>query len=610
MDEAALLAAASDYVAWDPNAETRAEVKAHLDAKDVAALSKLLDTKLEFGTAGLRAPMQAGYGGLNELTVVQATQGLAAYLLEVFGPIAEGAKGHRVAIGFDHRARGALNSRRYACLAAEALASRGFDVILLPGLADGEYCHTPLVSYCVRARGCVAGIMITASHNPKADNGYKVYWDNGAQIIPPHDKGIAAAIDANRKPWLLDGAAPYGTKSWSEQLDVGAAGNPTAALADEYFEKMRAALCRHADANAAGGLKVVHTAMHGVGTPWTVRAFAAFGLPPPIQVAEQAAPDPDFPTVAFPNPEEGAGALELAMATAEKNGAALVLANDPDADRLAVAEKGADGAWRVLSGNEIGLLLADWMWREHQRSGGGGKVAMLSSAVSSRSLAALAKAEGFYWEETLTGFKWLCSRAAELRKEGYTVLLAFEEAIGFCLGDVVNDKDGVSASAVFAEMAGWLRRELNRSVVEHLDALGETLGHHVQSNSYVICRDPKTTAAIFERLRTGDGPGGYWSAVGGDTILGVRDLNAGVDTDVEGGTPKLPTSKSSHMITYRLASGAVVTLRGSGTEPKIKWYAEMVAPVKKDAEAKLAALVDAVVEEMLQPEKNGLERRK
>ena len=159
-------------------------------------------------------------------------------------------------------------------------------------------------------------------------------------------------------------------------------------------------------------------------------------------------------------------------------------------------------------------------------------------------------------------------------------------------------------------MAGWLRRELNRSVVEHLDALGETLGHHVQSNSYVICRDPKTTAAIFERLRTGDGPGGYWSAVGGDTILGVRDLNAGVDTDVEGGTPKLPTSKSSHMITYRLASGAVVTLRGSGTEPKIKWYAEMVAPVKKDAEAKLAALVDAVVEEMLQPEKNGLERRK
>ena len=254
--------------------------------------------------------------------------------------------------------------------------------------------------------------------------------------------------------------------------------------------------------------------MHGVGTPWTVRAFAAFGLPPPIQVAERAAPDPDFPTVAFHSPEEGAGALGSRWRRPRM--APRSSRQRPHADRLAVAEKGADGAWRVLSRNEIGLLLADWMWREHQRSGGG-----KGGDAEQRCRAARWRWQGggLPLEETLTGFKWLCSRAEPARR--YTVLLAFE-AIGFCLGDVVNDKDGVSASAVFAEMAGWLRRELTARG-RALDAVGETLGHHVKQ-----CHlpRPKTTAAIFERLRAGDGPGGYWSAVGGDTILGVRDLNA------------------------------------------------------------------------------------
>ena len=422
-----LKALATQYVSWDPNTHTRGVIQGLLDAGDKDGLEKALGGRLEFGTAGLRGPMAAGYNAMNELVVIQTTQGLAKYLEDTFGEKAAHASG--VALGWDHRAAaGGLSSEKFALLAAEVLVRRGFRVVLLPG-----FVHTPLVPYAVQTKGCKAGVMVTASHNPKEDDGYKVYWDNGAQIIPPHDAGIAKCIDANLAPW--ESYACFASASALLSAHASLAEDCTDALSAGYFGAMEAELCRHKARNEQSELKVVYTAMHGVGAPWFAKAFAAFGLPAPIPVAEQQAPDPTFPTVTFPNPEEGAGALELAFATAEKHGASLVLANDPDADRLAVAERvdstvtGAAG-WRVLTGNEIGILLADWEWSQYKerRDGTNGKkrakpkpAAMLSSAVSSHMLKALAAHEGFHWEETLTGFKWLCSRACELRAEGYEV---------------------------------------------------------------------------------------------------------------------------------------------------------------------------------------------
>ncbi len=347
------------------------------------------------------------------------------------------------------------------------------------------------------------------------------------------------------------------------------------------------------------------------------QGFEAFKLPPPIPVEAQHAPDPNFPTVAFPNPEEGAGALELAYRTAEGCGSRLVLANDPDADRLAVAERNPDdGSWRVLTGNEIGVLLADWeiqqyLSRKRSAAERGAEppkpAAVLSSAVSSRMIAALARAEGVHWEETLTGFKWLCSRAVELRAQGYEVLMAYEEAIGFCVGSVVNDKDGVSAGAVFAEMASALAAR-GSTVSAHLDTLYARLGQYVMNASYVISRDPAVTASIFARLREEYALG---KTLNGVEIAGVRDLTTGVDTDAADGRATLPLSSTSSMITYRLADGAAFTLRGSGTEPKIKWYCELVGQGERQAAvAQVEALVQVIVREMLQPEKNGLEMRK
>ena len=473
---------------------------------------------------------------------------------------------------------------------------------------------------------------------------FQVYWSNGAQIIPPHDAGIARGIDVSLKPW-----STYGDVSTPEALiDIFgkgkcADGRPlvedfTDTLGNSYFTELQSKLCAHPKENAASTLKVVYTAMHGIGAPWFKRGFAAFGLPPPISVTEQEAPDPSFPTVAvissrlhatfalahslipsrvsalvqFPNPEEGAGALKLAMAVADANGAQLVLANDPDADRLAVAEKSANGSWVVLTGDQIGVLLADWELTKYQSRPADSRkpAAMLSTAVSSRMIATLAANAGCYWEETLTGFKWLCSRAAELRREGYDVLLCYEEAIGFCVGDVVNDKDGVSAGAVFAEMACYLKRERSSSVLEHLQHLYATHGAYTQNNSYVICRNPETTAAIFHRLRA---DGKYWLRLGELRIEWVRDLTTGVDTDRPDGRATLPLSSSSHMITYRFSNGATVTLRGSGTEPKIKWYAEsrgsMAATTRAAIATELEVIVKLIIEEMLQPQQNHLEMR-
>ena len=297
----------------------------------------------------------------------------------------------------------------------------------------------------------------------------------------------------------------------------------------------------------------------------------------------------------------------MAMETAEQHGAELVLANDPDADRLAVAEKTASG-WRAFRGDEIGVLLAHWQWRQLQAAGGapdGARVTMLASTVSSSMLGALAKAEGFEFEETLTGFKWMGQRAAELREAGVVVPFAYEEAIGYCVGDMLKDKDGLSAAAVFYEMAAALRRE-GVGVAEHYESLCERYGHFVSQNGSIGCPDPSVSAEIFASLRIDGVDSLVPATLGGSTVTAVRDLWTGFDSAHADLKARLP---QENMVTYTLANGGVATLRASGTEPKIKYYCEVGgAPgvARAEVAAEVATMAEAVIEELLKPDKFGL----
>ena len=656
------------WAALDPNPATAAAALSLADARDGDALAAAGfggDARLQFGTAGIRGRMDVGPLAMNDLTVLQTTQGLCLYLEQEGGGGAADVGAIRargVAIGHDHRASAegafggatvpssahALSSRRFALLAAAVCAGRGFAVQLYRGLVA-----TPLVPFCVGARACAAGVMVTASHNPKEDNGYKVYWRNGAQIVAPHDAGIAAGIDACAAAADDRHAAAHastgggggggGGLAWPDGADIGELLAPSglafhggdAAALDAFEARLRAhplvhdptedvgaayvaslagrLSSRRGDAGEFGGTlgagpsgggppapaPCVYTAMHGVGHAWVDAAFDACGLPRAIPVDAQCAPDPAFPTVPNPNPEEGAGALALAFEAADAAGVTLVLANDPDADRLAVAERqpGPGGGWRVFTGNEVGALLGHWQWRRfcarHWRFAHGGSpapppAAMLASTVSSKMLRAMGRAENFAFEETLTGFKWMGNRAESLRAEGVDVLFAYEAEIGFCVGDLVKDKDGVAAAAVCAEMAAQLAHDQaparagegllpalprdqagrdaadgrdalaraacdanNAALAQHdgagalgplalqLSILGDAYGHFAATNGYALVDDQRTIAAIFERLRgppldpsSQDGqPYAYWDAVeSGDgggwaaRVTNVRDL--------------------------------------------------------------------------------------
>uniref|UniRef100_A0A6U2BWI2 phosphoglucomutase (alpha-D-glucose-1,6-bisphosphate-dependent) n=1 Tax=Chlamydomonas euryale TaxID=1486919 RepID=A0A6U2BWI2_9CHLO len=471
--------------------------------------------------------------------------------------------------------------------------------------------------------------MVTASHNPKEYNGYKVYWGNGCQIIPPHDAGIAAAILDSLHPSSLAGSstqgAPLDRAAWQQAVAAVTShplvSNPMVKVSEEYWHRLETLRFRSAGENAAAAA-AVYTAMHGVGASYVLRAFQVMGLPPPVMVAEQEAPDPEFPTVAFPNPEEGKGAWRLAVETGEASGARLLLANDPDADRLAVSERCAEspGGWRMFTGNEIGILLADWLWtctrtRVHtpasnanadaQRSTlaqHAAKYSVLSSAVSSQMLAAYACAEGLTWCETLTGFKWLGNRAKELEAEGHTVLFAFEEAIGFMLGPMFRDKDGVAAAAVMAELAA-AEYAAGSTLVDRLERLQQRYGYYVTRASYFVADQPSKSRAVFDRLTAG---GQYPQSVGGIAVHSVRDIGAGRDTGALDGTVSLPWQKGDMMLTLRLDGAATLTLRASGTEPKLKYYLEVNGSDRAASEALADRLVDAVSNEIICWQESGL----
>ncbi|CAG0883843.1 unnamed protein product [Darwinula stevensoni] len=448
--------------------------------------------------------------------------------------------------------------------------------------------------------------MITASHNPKNDNGFKVYWNNGAQIVSPHDKGIQACIEECLEPWET---------SWDTSvLQMSPLKkDPLPQVMDSYY-KYLVAMSYDRQLNANTAIKFTFTPMHGVGEEYVEHAFSVCGFKPFVKVEKQKDPDPDFPTVPFPNPEEGKCALDLAMQAAAEAHSGVILANDPDADRLGVAEKLPNGEWKIFTGNEIGALLGWWLWHCYKHKNpqcDPNDVYMISTAVSSKILAAIAKKEGFHFVETLTGFKWMGNKAEEFMKKGKTVLFAFEEAIGFMCGPRPLDKDGINACIRLAELVAYLEQIEKRSLSEKLLNIYSTYGYHVNRNSYYLTHDPERIKVLFNRLRNFPGSSiGYPERCGTFPIKHVRDLTVGYDSSQVNKKPILPTSKSSQMITFYLENGCVATLRTSGTEPKVKYYAEICTEPDGMDWAALDEIISTVeqhiIEDFMQPSVNGL----
>jgi phosphomannomutase len=535
------------WIADDPDPVDRAELRSLLDSGSSAELQDRFAGRLTFGTAGLRGVVAAGPNRMNRAVVRGATAAVAGWL---------GGSGS-VAVGCDARHR----SAEFADEAARVLAGAGIAVHVLP-----LPCPTPLLAFAVRELGASAGIMITASHNPARDNGYKLYLSDGAQVIPPADREIEARIGAlgplSAIP-VADASSPLITRHGDE-------------IAAAYLDAI--AVITNA---GAPSLNLVYTPMHGVAGSLMLRAIKASGFAPPHVVTAQAEPDPDFPTVTFPNPEEP-GALDLALADARRLNADLVIANDPDGDRLAVALPGPDG-WRALTGDQVGALLgaAQLRWTVGLPAGApagasaglpagapaGGRL-VATTIVSSTLLSKIAAGAGAEYAETLTGFKWI-ARAAD-GKPGTRFVFGYEEALGYAVGDVVRDKDGMSAALAMLRIAAEAKAA-GRSVRDLYDDLESAHGVHLTSQLTLRTAEP---GVVMVRLRA-EPPASF----GDQAVTSVTDLAGGGD-----GLPP------SDVLIFRL-DGARVVLRPSGTEPKIKCYVEVVEPLagRSLAEARAAA---------------------
>jgi len=531
-DTDALIAQARAWIADDPDETTRAELEGVLgavEAGDAAALADLADRfdgTLEFGTAGLRGAVGAGPNRMNRAVVSRAAAGLAAYLLD------SGATGP-VVVGRDAR----HGSEDFARDTAEVMTGAGIPVLLLP-----RPLPTPVLAYAIRELGCVAGVMVTASHNPPQDNGYKVYLGDGSQIVPPADAGIAARIAAVGSVADL----PRGTDARALGEDV----------VDRYLDDVA-----QLASDGPRDLRTVYTPLHGVGGTSVIQVLETAGFEAPRVVSRQEQPDPDFPTVAFPNPEEP-GAMDLAMALAAEHDADLVVANDPDADRCAAAVPTPHG-WRMLRGDEVGALLGHHLL-QRGRTG-----TYATTIVSSTLLGTMARAAGQPYVETLTGFKWI----------GRVPGLAFgyEEALGYCCDpEHVKDKDGVSALLLLCELAAETKAA-GRTLLDVLDDLALAHGLHATDQLAIRVADISLIGQAMARLRATP-PG----SLGGFAVEGVDDLALG---SLE--TTGLPPTDG---LRFRLAEGARVVVRPSGTEPKLKCYLEVVVPVAEESGVEAARI--------------------
>ncbi|MFZ5468175.1 MAG: phospho-sugar mutase [Myxococcota bacterium] len=534
MDPAEIRRRAQNWQKSDPDPVTAAELEKLLARNDEAELADRFTGSLEFGTAGLRGVLGAGSNRMNRAVVRRTTAGLARYLKRQVPEVAT----RGVVVGRDGRRMSAEFAEDTACV----LAAEGIPAWVFPQLVP-----TPVTAFATLRLGAAAAVMVTASHNPPEYNGYKVYWGNGAQIVPPHDVGIAAAIEAVEpadQVKLVPQAEARTKKLWREVPP---------AVERAYLDAILA-LRVHQDAHH---LELVYTAMHGVGGRFVDAAMreAGFRVHP---VPEQHQPDGNFPTVRFPNPEEK-GAMDLAFALAEKVKAPLVLANDPDADRLAVLARDGAGRLRALTGNEVGVLLGHYLLT--QKMPRPPKPLVITTIVSSAQLGEIAAELGALYEETLTGFKWIANRALEREAgEGATFVFGYEEALGYTVGTVARDKDGVGAALVFADLAAWAHAR-GTTVFGYLEEIQRRHGLFVaqQANfTFPGASGQAVIRGIMEGFRVRPP-----SRIGEMTVREVLDYQAGAR-----GLPP------SNVIAYVLDGGRV-TLRPSGTEPKIKYYFEL-----------------------------------
>lgn len=561
-----LLDAAGQWAAQDPDPQTQEELQLliqRVNDGDALAFEDIADRfsgVLEFGTAGLRAELGAGPMRMNRVVVMRTAAGIARFLAEK----ANGQYTPKVVIGFDAR----FNSDVFAKDSAGVFAAAGFEVLLMPSALP-----TPVLAWAVREFSAEAGIMVTASHNPPRDNGYKVYVGGkitdesgrGAQIVSPIDAQIASLIDHGQPVAQI----PRAENGWKVLPAAGAEGDIEAA----YLDSIRPIIdAGQPQDPARKNLRIVVSAMHGVGGHTMRQALLNAGFTDVHMVAEQEHPDPLFPTVKFPNPEEP-GAIDLSLELARTVGADLVIANDPDADRCAAAILD-NGSWRMLRGDEVGWLLGDQVSKTLPE---GKKLA--NSIVSSRMLAAIAKDAGREHEETLTGFKWI-SRVEDL---GY----GYEEALGYCVApDLVRDKDGISAGIVLADLAAQLKAA-GSTIAGRLDELAAKHGVHVTDQLSLRFTDLAQIPALMDKIRN-DAP----ATLGGSEVSEVTDLSQG--------TEKLPATNAMVLHTF---CGSRVIVRPSGTEPKLKCYLETIEPVDDPAEVpearqRATAKVLAIKEEL------------
>jgi len=512
-----LTAAAEAWLADDPDPVTRAELRALLDAGDHDALAERFRGRLQFGTAGLRAELGAGPMRMNRVVVRRAAAGLARWLLDTDPSAA--ARG--VAIGFDAR----HNSDVFAADSAAVMAGAGIRAHLMPHPVP-----TPVLAFAVTELGAAAGVMVTASHNPRRDNGYKVYLQEGRQIVSPIDAEISARIDAVG-PTSAIALAP---------LD-----DP---LVDHLDESPIRAYLDHVNSVRlvpdASDVRLAYTALHGVGADVALAAFARAGLPAPAVVRAQAEPNPEFPGLPFPNPEEP-GTLDLLLHEAASVSADVALANDPDADRLGVAIPTPEGGWRRLGGDEIGWLLAEHILGHTT----GSDRLVVTTLVSSSLLSKMAAAAGVHYAETFTGFKWIAQTALDHRDQRF--VFGYEQALGYLVTDRPLDKDGITAAVAFAEVAALAKRD-GVTLQDRLDDIAERFGRHVTAERSVRV-EPTAMPALMAKVRANPP-----MTLAGVAVTAVHEY------------------PEADLIRYECGTTARVQIRPSGTEPKVKIYVETI----------------------------------
>ncbi|CAK3061684.1 phosphomannomutase [Vibrio crassostreae] len=532
---------AMNWLARDPDPRTREELQHLIDEGMHDELEDRFTQRLEFGTAGLRGKVGCGPNRMNRLVIQETATGLGHYLIEHVA----NASIRGVVVGYDGR----LDSKQFAIDTASVLTALGIKVYLTSDVAA-----TPIVAFGIEHFNAAAAVVVTASHNPPEYNGFKVYWENGAQIIPPHDAGIASEIDiASTKPiplMSLSDAETQGKLVW---------------LTEGYYQTYRAAINQSPYVNntlESANTTITYTAMHGVGAKMAEDLLHDAGFHKVFSVAEQREPDGNFPTVNFPNPEEK-GAMDLVVNLAKNVDADIACANDPDADRFAVAVRTEDTSYKMLTGDQVGVLFAHYLLsKPHTKNQLVG-----NSIVSSTLLEKVAKSHGATYFQTLTGFKWLANIGMQLEDDQNEFLFAYEEALGYTIGTQVRDKDGLSAIVVFAQLVEELKSQ-GRTVWDLLAQISFEHGVHTNAQRS-LALDPDSPS-IGSKLRAAQP-----KAINGVAISVIEDLQSSLRFVIGGNTEAI-NLPSSDVLIYHLEDGTRIIVRPSGTEPKVKVYYETV----------------------------------